>query len=405
MLCGRTLRFCRIDVRDRRTLLLMNISASTILRRQSDRRGRRALKLGLFAGAAFLVGCDRSQILSTTQMPSRSDTPVRGMPYFLPTAYIPITFEGSTVSAPAAGGDKAGTGPSASSGASADTTVMQSPVFKIGVTVGTPVFVADTSRPLFLRYDHSSWADDQFSISVNQNGLLQTSSAFATDKTGAVIEDVAQIGIEVAKLATQVLSAQLTPLSTNGQCSLQPFRFTVDYYPERDPNPAPISRQPALDFKISSSASITIGGSQSGSAPPYGPEAGDQGVLFKIPAPLDINIETKVSDTACMLPAKDHIKRSVTVPGKAEFWEDTSRAPFVAKKVKLTIANGMLTGVDVTNPSEVEGAVKIPLDILKSIASVATLNVTTQPAATGAGMSGATTGSPAMAAAPPTPIP
>ena len=48
---------------------------------------------------------------------------------------------------------------------------------------------------------------------------------------------------------------------------------------------------------------------------------------------------------------------------------DVNRGALITKKTNLTIANGMLTKIEVNKPSSLLGILNVPLDVLKAILS------------------------------------
>ena len=75
---------------------------------------------------------------------------------------------------------------------------------KIGqyeVTIGAPLQIPDTSRIFFLEYNPESATDDDVSIGVGANQLLQTTTATSIDRSGDALVKLAEIGIRAAAIA------------------------------------------------------------------------------------------------------------------------------------------------------------------------------------------------------------
>ena len=191
-------------------------------------------KLPLILLSVFSVSACTSPLLRTTHFPDKPNkdksipglySPRIGIPYYLPTALIPITINldqpppkdsaknpstknGTATSA--SGGattkinpppkDSAPTSPPKDSAPGSSSLISQ----KIGpynVTIGAPVLVPDTSKVFFLEYNPSFATEDAITFGVGENQLLQSINATSTDKSGEVLVTLAKIAADVAMLA------------------------------------------------------------------------------------------------------------------------------------------------------------------------------------------------------------
>ncbi len=109
-------------------------------------------------------------------------------------------------------------------------------------------------------------------------------------------------------------------------------------------------------------------------------EEGKKGIVFRImePANLKLTLDTshltfskKSQDCSLpkMLEATDALPVFVANPFKT-YVVDTSRGALVKKRVDLVINDGVLTGIEIDKPSELLAGISVPVEILKTIASI-----------------------------------
>jgi hypothetical protein len=369
--------------------------------------------LATAAACAALFGCSTGQTLQTMALPPAGAT-IRGLPYYLPRAYVSLTVTGGPPaskdpsSTGATGGDKGvagapvGAAPAPAVPAAAPAPVVPPPtpsastgntVYLFGATLSTPIIIPDRTAPLFLAYQHSIAADDQFDIAVDQRGLLQSSSGTATDQSGAAVVQavqlIGQIAAAVAGFPSFKVDAlefvqgpKLAPVApiAPAKCTLPPFSQAISFIPGETPP------QPYSIGQGSQTLTVTIQNETQPPAPLFNLEpAGTldrsqrplmgMGVAFRRPIMRKFTAYVKTSDDAAKLCGirSFHQDYYVTVPDTSfdgVFYEDTSRASLVTKSTKLAITNGMLTGVTISNPSELLASINLPGDILKALLSI-----------------------------------
>jgi|SRR5579871_1350360 len=309
--------------------------------------------------ASSLSACASGQMVTTTQGPTNTTalTPVAGLPYYLPYAYVPVTVVGT---------------PPADA---------KSP-YVGNITLGSTVSVPDTTdpaAPYLLVYTHDKSADDTQTVTVNSAGLLEGVSGNATDQTGAVIGNIPQIVGQLAALFSPAhLPAGLgaaAAVANTTQCELPPFSWStlVDPADRRTPAATNGDLYPSKPrYLVGQSQSYqNQSGNQTVAVSVYATPmetpstAVDltaslarrpvQGVLFRTPMLYLIDVEVRPLGTAglkCNIQATDKYELVAIPNGGHLYTEDMSRASAVKKTVALTIQDGMLTGISVSHPSE-----------------------------------------------------
>jgi len=182
-------------------------------------------------------------MLETTSFPAGGESKLvyRGVPYYLPRAYLPITITGATKSAsdksqpattPATGtGSTTASAPTISNTNTVTVNTAKSSTddptgtggsggangkgaYSLTVKIGTLQYVGDPSQQYFLQYSQNQYADDQVSIRVDQNGLLATTGGQATDQSAAAASQVVQLLGEIAEAVHGGVPAPANPAGT-----------------------------------------------------------------------------------------------------------------------------------------------------------------------------------------------
>ncbi|GAB1720191.1 MAG: hypothetical protein NTAFB09_19220 [Nitrosospira sp.] len=249
------------------------------------------------------------------------------------------------------------------------------------------MLIPDTSRPpFFLEYNAEGATEDEITIGVGANQLLQTMKATSIDKSGEAIVKLAEIGIRAAELfglraggdsCTELepvkVFAYLDPSSTRNDTS--PFSLSalndllkLNYVP-MEFNVVPQREKEKIAVK------------ESGSSEPPNDELGEiisenrtTGILFRTSEPYVLTLSFgpnihKKAGSWCVIP--EIHQTMVMAPNKGKMYAvDVNRGALITKKTDLTIVDGMLTKIEVTKPSSLVGVISIPLDILKLALSV-----------------------------------
>lgn len=348
------------------SILLLSISACTTP----------ILRTTKFPNSIFTPTSDSVPPSSSSTAPARI-----GVPYYLPRALIPITITLAKSTPPA---DNKST-PTADTPTSS--TAVSQKIGQYEVTIGAPLLIPDTSRPpFFLEYNAEGATEDEITIGVGANQLLQTMKATSIDKSGEAIVKLAEIGIRAAELfglraggdsCTELepvkVFAYLDPSSTRNDTS--PFSLSalndllkLNYVP-MEFNVVPQREKEKIAVK------------ESGSSEPPNDELGEiisenrtTGILFRTSEPYVLTLSFgpnihKKAGSWCVIP--EIHQTMVMAPNKGKMYAvDVNRGALITKKTDLTIVDGMLTKIEVTKPSSLVGVISIPLDILKLALSV-----------------------------------
>jgi hypothetical protein len=307
----------------------------------------------IFSGILVLalIGCTSASLKS--RRVTEAGRVHRGVAYFLPEVLIKISADLQTA-APAA------------APASTD-------YYSIQVEQLT---VPDPKHMYALSLKPAPYASDHFNLVVNANGFLSSVNASNEDRTGQIIEALAQTAANAFETAG---AAAKVP---------NPLPRHLDYI--FDPSdPAEIKKAMA-EFKIEGHQLINIeckplkGLESVPPAPsstkkekaspkkqeecPRLTEDKADGVFYRSALPYILSVKPSIVGAN-----NTNIQQVVMLPNRAPIFEiDVRRAPFVAVNTAMTFTNGYLTSLDYTKPSEIEGFVSIPLELSKMALSVPT---------------------------------
>lgn len=308
------------------------------------------------------------------------------------------------------------------------------PVKQYVVAIGANKYVPDMTKAYTLEYNPEIATDDKISISVGPNQLLQTSTSLSRDESGQAVVMLAQIAGEAAKMAVGIpgapVSAPASKMSLSAE-KLEPpkkeeLKFLCKDLPPINietfisPSTQVDNNKPFLigklnsdlanaaipiQFKVQSLSTETTSNKAPKKCQTTGADSANcykSGVLLRSPIPYVLTVEIgknigngsgqvkeevfyeefnekkhkdklnlAVSDKNQCLPphvSQDYI---IMAPNDGVVYSlDVQRARFVTKKTDLTITDGMLTKIDVDKPSELIGALSVPLDALKAIAGI-----------------------------------
>jgi hypothetical protein len=265
---------------------------------------------------ALLSGCTTASVLQTQG--AASGDPAVGLHYFLPRGKIRIV----------------GSNEKSDSG---------NPAFKITTT---RVIGPDRSNPCFLIYHRSLFHDDDFTLEVDEAGLLKTVNATSTDQSPAIIESLTDTVVNVLKLAAQAVERKAAPTP-------RPFVYTFDPL-------NPKERNDAVSFLASEMGiKMTVETEETKNVNPA-PIVSNDGVQYHPPlvVTLRFSIGTDSNDFASHILPNPAVTRCLSL----------RRASLVKQDTQLTFANGMPTRVKFTRPSQALAAVQIPQKIVKTAA-------------------------------------
>jgi hypothetical protein len=273
--------------------------------------------------AFALWGC---QTLTTTHEPVNAPVPVKprvGQYYFLPKKLIQIT---------------------GTSNETAYSIAMQE------------LIEADRDYRYFLHLGKNIFYDDHTVLTTNSKGLLSTVNVTTTDATPAIIDTLAEMAVNLARIAANTSAAK------GGGNPPDPFDVVFDPFDELQVTRAAkrmfdsgviLTHLPLPAVKTHFTGDI-----KKGTAP------SPDGVFFRPPTIASFEISTAEGRSG-------HVYRrfGVTVPDKRTVAVlPYNREFLVTKQLNATFTDGQLTSVDYQLPSQARAAVGIPANIVKRVA-------------------------------------
>jgi hypothetical protein len=215
-------------------------------------------------------------------------------------------------------------------------------------------YVPDPDQFYLLHYKANPASDDKVNITLNQQGMLQEIDVTTEDKSGEIIVKLADLVKEVLKMSLGLPPAKMR--APPGP----PVRYHVAVFDPRE-----LLNQERT-FDTVKNITITLKDPRKGLAAKHGPGQ-QRGVYYRPLMPYTLEV-TQISDGVKNIKAE-----TVFLPNFAPIIAlDVTGASFVKKVTKLTFTNGILTKVNITKPSELEAAILIPYNIVKSFALLPT---------------------------------
>ena len=246
-----------------------------------------------------------------------------------------------------------------------------------------PVIQPDDKSPRFiLRTDSSALYDDDITIAVDPNGLLQTVNISTTDKTVSSIAGLAAVAGNAFTFGVGLAPAGLKEgkkrIKKEGkEAPPLPSSFHGDFDPDEINPIIPKLQPPAIDV----SAVFTLKFTSLGTTPTQRTdistdayplrglvEASSEknisihGIVLRTPVPykIDITVNNTVTQSAVlMLP---DVNQNYVLP--------INRRCLVQDKTNITLKDGMIQSIQQVRPSMVAGVVGIPKTILEALAPI-----------------------------------
>ncbi len=217
--------------------------------------------------------------------------------------------------------------------------------------------VPDPAQFYLLHYKANPASDDQVNITLNQQGMLQEIEVTTEDKSGEIIVKLAELVKEALKVSFGLPSGvKAAPRVLPG------VRYWKAVFDPRDL----LNRSQTLDSRQGQEITITLKDPRNGRGADHGP-ATQRGIYYRPLMPYTLEITRKSGGV-------DNIySQIIYLPNFAPIIAlDVTGAAFVKKVTKLTFADGILSKVAITKPSELEAAILIPYNIVKSFALLPT---------------------------------
>lgn len=242
---------------------------------------------------------------------------------------------------------------------------------KVTISKATEKRVADLHAQFRLNLKQISSANDQFTLAVGANGLLNSAKIINEDKTADIIGSAASLLTEVGKVfAPQIVDGRKPPPTPP-----PPFSVDLVFDPDDPRQVAYSARQ--LSFASAGTFHLllkTIEGNflyaRNRPIPGNQLAAVRQNVAvakqcegsfcFRTTRPIIVEIKANGGTLVSRQTLEVVNTRQVS-----SF--DVRRAACVKKVTDLTFENGVLTKADITKPSEILGCISIPASILKAI--------------------------------------
>jgi len=198
-------------------------------------------------------------------------------------------------------------------------------------------------------YMRNPFAHDLVTVTLTTKGLLDKVDVTTTDQSGALVVKL----VDIAKAAV----TKIPPPS--GRLSLEEdiVIATVTIDPIADCDNSPRKLFYGASCKISASVFGSPEIKQNGT-----PEC-DKGICFRPVLPYEITLSNSEGNLTSRFIAM--------LPNKAPIFElPVTRTAFIKKVTELDFENGILTQVKIDKPSEVVGALDIPLAVARAILSI-----------------------------------
>jgi hypothetical protein len=350
--------------------------------------------------AALLAGSSCTSDTVRTSAVTSDRNPINGMQYYLPKVLVPIkvSFGIPTPPKPPAPGATTTQTNNTSQNVTVNVSTPEEkkpndpPKRELVISIGEPVYVPDERHKYVIEYIPSAFSDDNVQLRTDTQGLLQSIDTDATDRTGAVLIKLAELAGEATKLFT-VLKSVPGDEGTAAVCTIPDYSLET-YLDVSAEAKEPYSLQELQQLLANWGGDGADATKRPGIAIAFSPNKDDRkvldaqnqkkptedlpsatadaagnGLLFRQNQPYRLDVQLS-SNEACKISGRKVLHR-FAAPNDAPIYSvDTSRAPFVQKKVKYVVQNGMLTELQVVKPSEVLGAASIPVDLAKKIASI-----------------------------------
>lgn len=298
----------------------------------------------------------------------------------------------------------------------------------------TPAVIPDNEARYLLRPNANALFDDNITLTVDSNGLLQTATATITDKTVASLADLVKTAGSVltfgAAMAPASLAATTREATSRERATREkPKKFTpelrsfhqdIDPYAKGSLPDIPELTSPRIKINDNLSyqfkANFALKIAPPTLSPPIKMEmspgetfdrigeinlrnATIHGIVVRVPIPYTITITEKLTMTPINITVtkKDDVSHTTEEPGQSsEKIEETqskivmlpdinqdyiwpiNRRYFVADQTTITLKDGMITTFQQTKPSMVAGIVGIPKTILEALVPIPTIVRSTQ---------------------------
>lgn len=233
----------------------------------------------------------------------------------------------------------------------------------------TAEHVADPVGRYWVALQPSPLAHDKFVVEVNKKGLLSSAKSDNADKIAEIAKIIAQIATESAKIGAGFRSAGVSNW-VEDRISIDPFAPAPRGREQKGRGGAlePLHARVRYSGRVSNAAiSVT---QPDGSPLPYYTRQQIEAAAQQCAGSLCSRFLRPVK-IAVHVPGISHSEAVVLVPDPvAVISHEIRRSACVSRVSELKFDDGVLTKFDLNKPSEIEGCLKVPLEVVKEFASL-----------------------------------
>lgn len=238
--------------------------------------------------------------------------------------------------------------------------------------------MGDPDRTFVADLDHQPNVDDDVTITTSEDGLLQSSDATHTDRTGDIVVELAKTAAGVAKLtagftAPTVKTFAIMKEGAEEEPKGKPFHYEAVFDPSNESAQVTLKTELSgftagvgdydVDITPLGTATTTLQAATSPDDQTY------DGLVYRRPIPYLIELSTNTGGQA----RASQIAVVASVPNRGtEVVVPVEGRSFTKATNGVSFKDGMLIKRKVEAPSEAFGVAQIPPRILKEIASLPT---------------------------------
>ncbi len=241
----------------------------------------------------------------------------------------------------------------------------------------TVITEADTNQLLGINYNSFVFANDEVRLTTDSEGLLETVSATAEDRISNIIADISQAPKYILDGQTPKLAfASLDMITPNPVALTKTNIYTNTFAVLADELlNSPLERTWIINVDGANTA-LTVDASFQCTFSPRTykdlPEDEEiKGLLTRPLCKIKLDLYSKDNSNSGAYTAKPVSTFAITVPDTSIFIEvPILRAAFVKKITLPKFSKGSLIENYINKPSQVEAALSIPINVLKTIVSI-----------------------------------
>lgn len=230
----------------------------------------------------------------------------------------------------------------------------------------TRILEPDRGQRYFLENQPHAFFDDDSTLAVDENGLLQTVNSTSTDQTPAILDSAADIAINLFKIGANF--AETAPADKS--VKPRPFVYIFDPLDASEcanvrrflngmgitlkVRPTPTGRRVHVDPKDSVSTKSTTA-------------AATDGVYYHPPVAITLDFRMRIPSVGP--DTRDSVTYTIPDSDVTECYS-LRRAALIKQDTQLTFASGMPKQIKFVHPSQALAAIQIPQRIIHKVAEV-----------------------------------